>query len=115
MASRRSWAPRMVTSNASERCRFGTASMIVVARAPRTFLPRGALSVDRNQTQQVEIAQHFSGAQHSRAQRVVGDGDGQASLFANALVEIAQERAAAGQDDAAVADVGGKFRRCAFE
>src|ERR1700688_1878650 len=115
MASRSSWTASMAASRVKERCRLGTASMVMDTRAPQAWLPRGVFSVDRNQTQQVEIAQHFSGAQHHRGQRVVGDRDRQAGFFPDALVEIAQERAAAGEDDAAVADIGGKFRRSTFQ
>src|SRR5580693_4846365 len=71
--------------------------------------------VDANLPQQLEIAQHFAGAQHHGRQRVIGDGNREAGFFADALVEILQKRAAAGQDDAAVADVGGKFWRSAFQ
>src|SRR5579864_1034779 len=72
-------------------------------------------SVNRDQAQEAEIAEHLSRAEDDRSERVVGDRDWQARFLANALVEILQERAAAGQNDAAVADVGGKFGRRAFE
>src|ERR1017187_271261 len=72
-------------------------------------------SVDRNAAQQREIAEHFSSAQHNRGERVVGDRNGQAGFLADALVEILDERAAAGEHDATVADVGGKLRWGALE
>ena len=40
---------------------------------------------------------------------------GKPGFFANALVEILEQRAAAGEHDAAVADVGGKFGRSALQ
>src|SRR5580692_11423811 len=71
--------------------------------------------VDADLAQQFEIAEHLARTEHDRCQWIVGDRNRQAGLFADALVEIFQQRAAAGEDDAAVADVGGKFGRCALE
>src|SRR5580700_6168668 len=70
---------------------------------------------DRNLSEQLEIAEHLTGAQNHAAQRIVGDGNGQAGFFADALVKIFQQRAAAGEHDAAITDVGGKFRRRTLE
>ena len=64
--------------------------------------------LDRNLAQQLEVAEHLARAQHHAAQRIVGDRNRQPGFFANALVEILQQRAAAGQHDAAIADVGAK-------
>src|SRR5579871_3434391 len=66
---------------------------------------------DRYFSQQLEVAEHLAGAQYNAAQRVVGDGHRQAGFFADALVEIFQQRAASGEDDASVADIGGELRR----
>src|SRR5438105_10148239 len=76
---------------------------------------RAALLVDANLTQQLEIAEHFAGAEHHGRERIVGYGYGQAGFFANAFIEIFQERAAAGENDSAVTDIGGEFRWCAFK
>src|SRR5688572_21530215 len=44
--------------------------------------------------QQVELAQHLPRAEHDRRQRIFGARHRQAGLFTQALVEIAQQRAA---------------------
>ncbi len=74
-----------------------------------------ARSVDGDFAQQLEVGEHLARAEDDRGERVVGDGDGQAGLFADALVEIFDQRAAAGEDDAAVGDVGGELGRGALE
>src|SRR5690242_11304861 len=73
------------------------------------------LLVYRNLTQEPEIAEHAPSAEDHGSERVVGDGDGKAGLFADALVEILEKGAAAREDDAAVADIGAQFGRSAFE
>src|ERR1700676_4407862 len=78
-------------------------------------LKTGKLLVDTNLAQQFEIAEHFAGAEHHRSQGIVGNGNGKASFFADALIEIFQKRAPPGEDDAAIADVRGKFGRSAFQ
>ena len=62
-----------------------------------------------------EVGQHHAGAQDHRGQRILGDEHRQAGLLAQPLVEVAQQRAAAGQDDAAVVDVGGQLGRNPLE
>src|SRR5215467_9374375 len=84
-------------------------------RNPRLRPGKAKLSVDANLTQQFEIAEHLAGTEHDRSQRIVGDRNGQTGLLADALVQILEQRAAPGKDDAAVADVGGKFGRGALE
>src|SRR5215472_12528456 len=71
--------------------------------------------VDADHAQQLEVAEHFSRTEHYRRQGIIGDGNGQAGFLADALVEILQQRAATGEHNAAVANVGGKLRRCALE
>src|SRR5476649_814108 len=71
--------------------------------------------VYRNFAQQPEIAEHAAGAEHHRGQRIVGDRNRQAGLFANALVEILEHGAAAGDHDSAVADIGAEFGRSALK
>src|ERR1035437_1583775 len=66
--------------------------------------------VYRHTAQQPEIAEHLARAEHDRRQRIIRDRNWQAGLFADALVEILKQRAAAGKHDAAVADIGRKFR-----
>src|SRR5271166_7037455 len=71
--------------------------------------------INRYLAQELEVAQHFSRAQHHATQRIVGDRDRQPGFFANALVEVLQECASAGQHDTVVTDVGRQLRRRAFE
>src|SRR5476649_2087011 len=71
--------------------------------------------VYRNFAQQPEIAEHAAGAQHHRGQRIVGDRNRQPGLFANALVQILEHGAAAGEHDSAVADIRAEFGRSAFQ
>src|SRR5207253_4944041 len=82
---------------------LGTATSAQSSKTENCFL------VDANLTQQFEVAEHLSRAEHHRSQRIIGNRYRQAGLLANALVEILQQRAAARQDDTAVADVGGKL------
>src|SRR4051794_22694277 len=55
--------------------------------------------------------QRSASAERNAGERVVGDGDGKAGLVAQHLVETLQERSSTGQDDALVADIGGKLGR----
>ena len=48
--------------------------------------------IDANLPQKFEVAEHFSGAEHDRSQRIVGDGDRQTGFFANALIEIFEQK-----------------------
>src|SRR5437899_5160808 len=52
-----------------------------------------------------EFIQDLAGPHHDRGERVVGQHDGEARLLAQQGVEVAEERAAAGQHDALVDDV----------
>ena len=56
-----------------------------------------------------------AGAERDAGQRILGDGDRQAGLVAQHFVEALQQRAAAGEDDALVADVGGELGRGVLE
>src|SRR3954447_16192238 len=59
--------------------------------------------------------QRAAGAERNAGERIVGDGDGKAGFVAQHLVETLKQRAAAGEDDALVADVGGELRRGILE
>ena len=72
---------------------------------PSVHCSLATVSVDLDFAQQAEIREHLAGPEHDRCQRIVGHGDGQAGFFADALVEVLDERAAAGKDDAAIGDV----------
>ena len=54
-------------------------------------------------------------AARDAGQRVVRDHHGQAGLFHEKLVDIAQQRAAAGEHDAALGDVGAELGRRLLE
>src|SRR5579864_2973413 len=61
--------------------------------------------LNRNLSQEFEVAEHFSRAQHHAGQRIVGNRNRQPGFFANSLVQVLQQCAATRKDDAAVADV----------
>ena len=63
----------------------------------------------------VEVLEHGAGAVGDGAEGVVGKDDGQAGGFAKEAVEVADEGAAAGEDDAAIHQVGGELGGAAFE
>src|SRR5271163_285235 len=84
-------------------CREGTPTMVTRSifnrarkiAAPRYFIVRKKLFVaqklvDANLSQQLEVTEHFSGAQHHRGQRIVRNRHRQPGFFANALIEILQ-------------------------
>src|SRR5215472_9432489 len=72
-------------------------------------------SLERNLTQQPEIAQHSAGAQNYVGQRVISDGYRQPGFFANPLIQILEQRAPSRQHDAPVADIGGELGWGALE
>src|SRR5512135_2349819 len=76
---------------------------------PPTFL------FDRDLPQQFKVAEHLARAQHDAGQRIVRDRHGQARFLANALVQVFQHGAAAGENDAPVADVGAECRRSTLQ
>ncbi len=57
------------------------------------------------------ILQNTARAQRDAGQRIVGDGDWQAGFVAQNLIQIGQQRTAAGQYNALVHDIGGQLRR----
>src|SRR5262245_36747469 len=61
--------------------------------------------------ERVEILHALAGSQHHRVERVVGEVDGHARFLAQALVQPAKERAAAGERDATVHHVAGQLGR----
>src|SRR5215831_6349250 len=62
--------------------------------------------VQADLAQQVEVREHFAGPEHHRRERVLGDRDRQPGFLAQQAVEVPEQRAAAGEHDAAVDDVG---------
>ena len=67
---------------------------------------RGLAAVDR-----LELLEASAGADRHAGQRALGEVNRHLGLVAQALVEAVQERAAAGEDDAAVHDVGRQLGR----
>ena len=82
---------------------------------PRPVPGTRTLLLPRHLAQERQVGEHHARAHDHRGQRVLGDEDRQAGFVAQALVEIAQQRAAAGEDDAAIVDVGRELGRNAFE
>src|SRR5512143_3098308 len=56
--------------------------------------------------QQLQVVEHLARAEDDGRQRVLGDEDRQLGLLADPLVQVLEQSAAAGQDDAPVDDVG---------
>src|SRR6187402_1334182 len=71
--------------------------------------------LDANSTEQFEIGQHLACTQDYAGQRLFGNADGQAGILADSPVEVLQQRAAAGKNDALIADVGAQFGGRAFQ
>src|SRR5690349_11241146 len=61
------------------------------------------------------VLQRAAGSKRGAGQRVVGDGDGETGFVAQDLVQPLQQGTTSGEDDALVADVGGKLRRRVLE
>src|SRR6185503_8921573 len=71
--------------------------------------------LNRNLSQEFKVAEHFSRAQHHAGQWIVRNGNRQPGFFADSLVQVLQQCAAARQDNAAVANVCAQLRRCALQ
>src|SRR5271170_3093234 len=97
----REGTPTMVTRSIFNRARK-TAALRCFSYAEKLSFAKKL--IDANLPQQLEVAQHFPRAEHDGSQRIVRNGHRQAGFFANALIEILQQRAAAGQYDAAIAN-----------
>ena len=65
--------------------------------------------------QQTEIVEHLSGSQNDARERVFSQSYRKSGLLANTLVQIPDQRAASGEDDALVGDIGRKFGRSPFK
>src|SRR5437870_11653412 len=64
---------------------------------------------------ELEVVEGDAGAHRHAFEGVVGDVAGDADLLGDQAVEVAEEGGAAGEDDAAVDDVGGELGRGALE
>src|SRR5579863_6889097 len=71
--------------------------------------------LDRNLAQEFEVAQHLARAQHHAAQRIVGDRNRKPGFFADALVQILEQRASTRKHNATIADVRRKLWRRALK
>jgi hypothetical protein len=78
------------------------------ADEPLAFVGHGALD-------EVQVVEGDAGAHGDEFEGVIGDVARDADLPRHEAFEVAQEGDAAGEDDAAVDDVGGELRRRAFE
>src|SRR6266849_8811800 len=63
----------------------------------------------------VEVLNALARAEHDRLQRIVGQMDRHPGLFAQPLIEAAQQSTTAGEHDTAVHDVTGKLGRALAE
>ena len=71
--------------------------------------------VESNPPQEIEVGEHLACSHHHRRERVVRDRDREARLLAEALVEVLEKRASAGEHDAAVDDVRRELGRRLLE
>src|SRR5689334_9481958 len=81
-------------------------------RAPRRSV---SPALDKNLVVMTKVLEHLAGAPHDRREGILGDVHREARLEPEALVELFQERPAAGKHDAAVKNVGRQFGRCPLE
>src|ERR1041385_407392 len=65
--------------------------------------------VDRDFSQKIEVAQHFSRPQDDARERVFGERHWQSCLLPDSLVQIFDERSTTRKDDSAISDVGREF------
>src|ERR1019366_519422 len=68
-----------------------------------------------NALEKLEFLQNPARAFGNGAQGIVSNVNRQAGFFSDEAVDVAQQRATTSHDDAAVHQVGGQFRRAAFE
>ena len=85
----------------------------VSCRMPAADL--AAMAVDDDLLQLVEVLDDGRRAEHDRVERAVGDVHRHAELVLQAGVQAAQQRAAAGEHDAAGDEVAGQLGRAAVE
>ena len=62
-----------------------------------------------------EAVECSAGAERDRRQWIFGNRDRKAGFLSEQFVEVFKQCAAAGQDDAAIDDIGGQFRRGLFQ
>src|SRR5690606_15723341 len=74
-------------------------------------VPRPSDFTAQNVTQRLDFLKGAPGADGNAGERLFRDGDRQASRLPQHMIEIAKQRAAAGENDTLVDDIGGKFRR----
>src|SRR5690242_16138394 len=86
--------------------RWWYALVVVGAAAVAAARPRAGGAVDR-----LELLEAAAGADRDAGQRRLGQVHRHVRLVAEPLVEAVQQRAAAGEDDAAVHDVRGELGR----
>ena len=66
-------------------------------------------------TQKLEFIEAFACSFRHRAERIFSNMDRQTRLFAQKLVETAQQRAAACEHQSSIDKIGRKFRRTTFQ
>src|SRR5580765_3747293 len=73
------------------------------------------LIVGEDRPEVLHLFERLARAAHHAGERVVGDDHRQSGLFHEQAVEVAQQRAAAGEHHAFLGDVGAELGRCLLE
>ena len=76
---------------------------------------RRKVVVDEDGAEFLKMFQRFAATAHHAGQGIVGHHHGQAGFLLEQAVQVAQQRAAAGQGDALVGDVGAQLGRRLFQ
>src|SRR3954468_8889962 len=71
--------------------------------------------IRRDLAQQADVAEHRAGTEDDGREGILGHEHRQTDVVAQPVIEIAQQRAAAGEHDAAIIDVGAELGRNALE
>lgn len=100
--------------SAQETCGYAKTCAQLPAAEDR---PRAARAAERRamRIQRGELLQASPCADRDTGQRRVGNGNRQLGLAAQKIIDAAQQRAAAEQDEATRSEVGSQFRRCPLE
>src|SRR4051794_17446258 len=111
-------APAMCPRIWSVRSSRQTTATVPSRRSARIFTvdPRtNGSGRDGHLLQQIELIQYLAGAEGDAGQRVLALRDRQVRFLAKQMIETAQQRAAAGEHDALVDDIGGQLGRRPLE
>src|SRR4051812_38107284 len=105
MAEESAWAPCLRSRRAS----------LMSSTGLNSLGGRPSLSDNRHLSQKIHVLKRLAGAANDASERIFRERDRKAGLLLDQDVEVREQRAAAGEDDAVVDDVGGKLGRSALE